>query len=101
MLHDISPVIFDDYEDHARRGSVEARKILQSMNLFSGAEIELVATAIAWHNDKGQVNLPYDELLKDADVLHHCLYDSSKPIAEKEQIRYDNLLIELGAAAAR
>jgi HD superfamily phosphohydrolase YqeK len=96
MLHDIGPVICGNYEDHAARGSLEARKILQSIGMFSDPEIDLITTAIAWHNDKGVVNLPYDELLKDADVLHHCLYDTSMTVAAKEQNRYDHLLIELG-----
>ena len=29
-----------------------------------------------------------DELLKDADVIHHTMNDSSKAIKEKEQARY-------------
>ena len=38
---------------------------------------------------------PMDELLKDADVIDHCFKDLSKPIKEKEQIRYNNLCKEL------
>ena len=37
-----------------------------------------------------------DELLKDADVIHHTLNDSSKAVKEKEQARYDALCEELG-----
>ena len=35
-----------------------------------------------------------DEVLKDADVIDHCLKDSSKPVKEKEQTRYDKLCAE-------
>ena len=32
-----------------------------------------------------------DELLKDADVIHHTMNDTTKPIKEKEQERYDRI----------
>ena len=35
-----------------------------------------------------------DEVLKDADVIHHCMNDLSKPIKEKEQERFDKLCAE-------
>ena len=31
----------------------------------------------------------------DADVIHHCMNDLSKPIKEKEQSRYEKLRLEL------
>ena len=37
-----------------------------------------------------------DEVLKDADVIHHCMNDPSKVIKEKEQARYDKLCAEFG-----
>jgi hypothetical protein len=37
-----------------------------------------------------------DELLKDADVIHHCFNDVSKPVKEKEQARYDSICKEFG-----
>ena len=37
-----------------------------------------------------------DEVLKDADVIHHCMNDLSKPIKEKEQERFDKLCREFG-----
>lgn len=36
------------------------------------------------------------EVLKDADVIHHCMNDLSKTIKEKEQARYDKLCEEFG-----
>ena len=33
----------------------------------------------------------YDEVLKDADVIHHCFHDPSKPVKAKEQERYEKL----------
>lgn len=37
-----------------------------------------------------------DEVLKDADVIDHCLKDASKPVKEKEQARYEKLCAEFG-----
>jgi len=34
-------------------------------------EIDIIITAISRHNDKNTVHKPYDELLKDADVMSH------------------------------
>ena len=35
-------------------------------------------------------------ILKDLDVIHHTLNDSSKAVKKKEQARYDALCKELG-----
>ena len=32
-----------------------------------------------------------EELLKDADVVHHCMNDLSKAVKEKEKARFENL----------
>lgn len=77
MLHDIwaykkSP------QDHALLGAVEAARILQEMGCFTSQEIQAVQQAIRNHSDKGQVHAPLDELLKDADVCQHYLYNPAK-----------------------
>ncbi|MEN6314585.1 MAG: HD domain-containing protein [Clostridiaceae bacterium] len=100
MLHDIYAVISGSYDNHAIIGSIEAKKILESINLFTNSEIDIITTAISRHSDKDKKHLPYDEILKDADVLHHCLYNPSFPVKEYEQSRYSNILIELGANTA-
>ena len=48
------------------------------------------------HDDKEVIDSDYDEVLKDADVIHHCFNDLSKPIKAKEQQRYDALRAEFG-----
>lgn len=97
MLHDIYAVISGRYDDHAINGSIEAKKILESLHLFKDSEIDIIVTAISRHSRKNEKHLPYDEILKDADVLHHCLYDPSFPVDEREQKRYSELLFEVGA----
>jgi tetratricopeptide (TPR) repeat protein len=37
-----------------------------------------------------------DEVLKDADVIHHCMNDLSKQVKEKEQARFEKLCNEFG-----
>ncbi len=96
MLHDISAVISGSYDNHAIKGAHEAKKILEDIDLFTTSENKIITTAISRHSDKENEHLPYDEILKDADVLHHCLYNPSYPVKNREQSRYSKLLIELG-----
>ena len=60
------------------------------------AETEIICSAIYHHDDKLVIDAPMDEVLKDADVIDHCFKDSSKPVKEKEQSRYDKLCVEFG-----
>ena len=97
MLHDIYAVETGSYENHGPNGAEEARKILKSLKGFSNDEIETIATAIFHHGDKDVVHGTYDEILKDADVMHHCLYNPGFPIQEHEEERYKKILSELGS----
>jgi len=94
MLHDICYITVGSSDNHAIDGAKQAITVLKSMNVYSDDEIKIVATAISKHSDKSTVHEPYDELLKDADVMDHCLYNADFPIAEWEVVRYRNLLIE-------
>ncbi len=79
MLHDLATYASGDSTDHARRGSELATRLLNQLGLFSREEIAAMAQAIARHSDKASIDGPMDELLKDADVLHHWLYDPALP----------------------
>ena len=96
MLHDLHAYKTGSYDDHAHKGSELARKILGELNLTDEAETDMICSAIYHHDDKLVTDEPMDEVLKDADVIDHCLKDTSKPIKEKEQERYDKLCIEFG-----
>ena len=48
------------------------------------------------HDDKLAFDSPMDEALKDADVIHRCMNDLSKPIKEKERARFERLCEEFG-----
>ena len=104
MLHDIYQVTAGTSEQHAVKGAKVAEEILQEIGLYNDEEIAIITTAISRHSDKEAIHEPYDELLKDADVMCHYLYntdfsiynESQLPFFEKERTRYENLLSELG-----
>ena len=73
-----------------------ARNILDSLNLFSEEEKNLVCSAIYNHSDKASIHDSLDEILKDADVMQHILYNPLFEINQHEQKRYNSLKIELG-----
>ena len=96
MLHDLYAYKSGSYNDHAHKGAELARKILGKLELTDEAETEMICSAIYHHDDKLVTDGPMDEVLKDADVIHHCMNDLSKAIKEKEQDRYDKLCTEFG-----
>lgn len=95
MLHDIHTYSTGDPTDHAHKGAVKARSILVSLRLFDEKEIDQVCGAIYDHSSKGEKNAPLDEILKDADVMQHAIYDPLLPVIRKEQERFDALKKEL------
>lgn len=74
MLHDLATFETGDPENHGPRSAARAKQILRSMDEFLDDEIERIQSAISHHSDKASILGPYEELLKDADVLHHDLY---------------------------
>jgi len=77
MLHDIWNYKIGDSPDHAQLGAGEAREILSELANFSPGEIKVICHAIARHSDKQSIDSDIDELLKDADVFQHYLYNPS------------------------
>ncbi len=96
MLHDLYAYEKGTYEDHAHQGALLAREVLTDLALTSPEETEAICHAIYCHDSKAQVDGPLDELLKDADVIHHCFHDTSKAVKDRERARYDALVKELG-----
>lgn len=96
MLHDLHAYKIGSYDDHAHKGADLARKVLHELKLTDDAETELICSAIYHHDDKLVTDSPMDEVLKDADVIHHCMNDLSKPVKEKEQERFEKLCAEFG-----
>ena len=98
ILHDLHAYKSGSYDDHAHKGAELAREILGSLKLTTAEETETICSAIFHHDDKQVVDGPMDELLKDADVIHHCMNDVSKAVKDKEKARYEKLCEEFGLA---
>ena len=96
MLHDIYRVTHNTAKNHDVMGAEKATEILKAINLYNDEETTIITTAISRHCDKSSIHEPYDEILKDADVLSHCFYNPDFPVEEWEVERYKNLLDELG-----
>jgi uncharacterized protein len=75
MLHDIATYRSGDPTNHAQRGAVEAEEILKETGEFRPDEINEICDAIARHSAKDQKDGALAELIKDADVLQHYLYN--------------------------
>jgi len=100
MLHDIYQITAGTIEKHAIKGAEVAESILKEMKSYSNEEIAIITNAISRHSKKRKIHEPYDELLKDADVMDHCFYNTGYPVIEKEMDRYRKILIEFGCKPA-
>ena len=96
MLHDLAAYRSGSYEDHAHKGAALAREILEGLHLTDSEETNIISSAIYHHNDKLSTDSPMDEVLKDADVIHHCMNDPSKPVKDNEKARFLRLCEEFG-----
>lgn len=96
MLHDLYAYKTGSYDEHEHKGATLAREILGELELTDEAETELICSAIYHHGDKLVTDTPMDEVLKDADVIHHCMNDLSKAVKEKEQAWFEKLCTEFG-----
>ena len=96
MLHDLYAYKSSSYDDHAHKGAELAREILGELKLTDEGETDIICSAIYHHDDKHVVDSPMDEVLKDADVVHHCMNDLSKEVKEKEKARYESICREFG-----
>ena len=66
------------------------------MDITTSEETEAICSAIWHHDSKAETDAPMDEVLKDADVIHHSLGDPTKDIKPHEQVRYEKLCSEFG-----
>ena len=96
LLHDLHAYKSGSYDDHAHLGADYARKLLEKLELTTPEETDIICSAIWHHDSKAEVDSPMDEVLKDADVIHHSLGDPTKEVKEHEQERYVRLCEEFG-----
>jgi len=98
MLHDIYSYAKMDTKDHAHRGAILAGEILRTLNITNVDETKVICDAIYNHSEKEIIHSKFDEILKDADVFQHCLYNPLFEIKVHEKNRYENLKLEFGIA---
>lgn len=96
LLHDLYAYRSGSYDDHAHKGAEYARQFLQDMGITTEEETEIICSAIWHHDSKEKTDNPMDEVLKDADVIHHSLGDPTKEVKSHEQERYSRLCKEFG-----
>ncbi len=96
LLHDLHAYKSGSYDDHAHKGAELAREVLTELGIVNDQEMEVICSAIWHHDSKAEVDAPMDEVLKDADVIHHSLADPTKPVKEHEKARYEKICAEFG-----
>ena len=96
MLHDISAAVNGNYDNHCDLSANMARDILGALGGFRPEEIDAVYAAIVNHDFRERVDAPFDEVLKDADILHPYLHSLAWPLNEPTQRRLEGIVAELG-----
>lgn len=96
MLHDLHSYKAMNTENHAEHGAVLARQILEDLSLTTENETDLICSAIRNHSSKAITHSTFDEVLKDADVLQHYLYNPLFSVMEHEKCRLQSILTEFG-----
>lgn len=96
MLHDIYSYASMDSKDHAHKSAILAREILESLQLTKEEETKTICDVIYTHSEKGIEHRGLNEVLKDADVLNHCLYNPTVEVMPQEKDRYSKLKAEFG-----
>lgn len=95
MLHDIYSYRTGIVTFHAHNSEEDARVILRDLEMFTDEEQKIIRNSIFRHSDKHLVHESYDELLKDADVLQHFLYNTSFNVKVQSIERLTKVLSEL------
>ena len=96
LLHDLYAYKSGSYDDHAHKGADYAREVLDDLGITTDEETDIICSAIWHHDSKDRVDSPMDEVLKDADVIHHTLGDPTKEVKVHEKARYEKLCAEFG-----
>ena len=94
LLHDFYTLKTLDAKNHAENGAVLAKEVLDELQITTSDEINTICSAIHNHSSKGGSHSAFDEVLIDADVMQHCLFNFTAPIAEHEKARFKNLAKE-------
>lgn len=95
LLHDVYAYCVGDYACHAHNGAEMARVLLRDLGLFTDEERVLICSAIFQHDDLEIVHGPYDEVLKDADILFPLMQTGARQAPERRRPRIERMAAEL------
>ncbi|NLJ99650.1 MAG: HD domain-containing protein [Clostridia bacterium] len=73
LLHDYGRITTGSKQDHALKAKAPLELLLKDTSLFTEKEITTIITAVANHSSKNIKQGPYDELIKDVDILENYL----------------------------
>ena len=96
LLHDMYAYKSGSYDNHEHLGAEYAGKILRELKITTEEETDIICSAVYHHGSKAECDSPMDEVLKDADVIHHSLGDPTKEVKPHELERYRKLCEEFG-----
>lgn len=74
----------------------QVRHVVDDILRGQPIEIAAVCQAISRHRAKGEIDGDVDELLKDADVLQHTLFNPGFATSPQEKPRPEVVLAEIG-----
>ena len=94
LLHDLWRCKTGISEDHGPNGAALAGSLIDSTGLFTKAERETICGAIYFHSEKSRRHLPFDELLKDADILDRMLGEPDEKMTGADAERAKRLTLE-------
>jgi uncharacterized protein len=89
MLHDLHTYKSGNHENHAVLGALLAKEVLIEY-VFK----RRLVSAIHNHSSKGGKFSPFDEVLIDADVMQHALYNYAVPVKEHFMERFEKIADE-------
>ena len=94
LLHDLWRFMTGISFEHGPNGAGLAGSLLDSTGQFTKSEREAICGAIYFHSEKGRRHLPFDELLKDADILDRMLGEPDEKMAGADAERAQRLTQE-------
>lgn len=75
------------------------RPLIRDMNIFTKEEQITILKAIFYHDDRGKVHGPYEEIVKDAYVLQMYFQNTKRCLSLQDASRLRNVLHELAIPA--
>jgi len=94
LLHDFHTFLTLEPENHAEKGAILAKEVLEKLKITADDETDKICSAIRSHSSKNSVQSAFAEVLIDADVMQHCLFNVTIPVSEREKNRFEKLVKE-------